>query len=218
MAASGGAALASADVPLPVPVLSAGPVTVPCQTEVAASASSVAFAPRPVQPAAATAVLDRHLVGTTFRDETGYVSVSTSQAAISIFTPRRPTRIHTFSAWLLALLPLPWAVGVYGLTGLAQVEDIWTMHATGMSVFIALSVICALRDGQVLRNGRHSETASTLWVLLTPLAYLLVRTAKVRLETGVRSSGPALLWLFAVAVAVVIVTGSSIPILALLPG
>lgn len=196
-----GDAASAARIPAPVPV----PVPAPVARQ---SAPSTAAA------TATTALLDRGAVTSAFRDETGFVRVATPTAPVSIFTPRRPTRVHTFSVWLLALLPLPWAAGVHALTRMMPADEVWTMRASAVGVFVVLSLVCAFRDGRVLRAGRHSETASPGWVLLTPLVFLVVRTVKVNLETGMRGSGPVLVWLTSMTGAVAIIGGGALSRLA----
>ncbi|MEY2849355.1 MAG: hypothetical protein RI885_2022, partial [Actinomycetota bacterium] len=154
--------------------------------------------------------LDREAVGAAFRDETGFVQVATASTPVSIFTPRRPTKVYTFAVWLLAILPLPGALGMRGLTGMVPADDLWTVRIAALGTLTVISLICAVRDTQVLRSARHSETASAGWMLLTPLAYLIARTGMVRLETGVRASAPLLVWLVCVTGAVVLLAGAAI--------
>ncbi len=144
-----------------------------------------------------------------FHDESGFVQVVAPSRPVSVFTPQRPSRVGTSALWLLAILPIVWAASEQ-----ASALILTDMHSAQLRIgvgvlFALLSVLCAFRDGQILRQSGHSETASAWWVLLTPVAYLFARSAAVRLETGVRASsgGPLLVWLLLVLPAVSWSTG-----------
>ena len=64
--------------------------------------------------------------------------------------------------------------------------------ATGF-VFLLWTAVLATQDRRSLLAAGHSETASPWWLLLSPLAYLIARTVKVRNTTG---SGAAPLWTY----------------------
>ena len=135
------------------------------------------------------------------------MEVGARPAPTSVFTPLTPTRVNTAAVWLIAVLPVLVVAGQHATTVLIVDQSISTVRIAAASAFLVLTVLCALRDQHLLRTGGHTDTASPAWVLLTPFAYLVARTVRVRRETGVRSSTPTLLWLGLMLPAVAITTG-----------
>ena len=160
----------------------------------AASVSGSTGAARPAQ------VID-------LRDESGYVDVSVARAPVSVFTPLWPTRVHTVAGWLIALLPLLLAAVEKASAILLVDVSPLIVRVAGAGSLVVLSGILAVVDRHMLRAGGHSDTASPWWVLLTPFAYLIARSVRVRQETSVRSTGPALIWLVSLLPAIAMIVG-----------
>lgn len=159
-------------------------------------------------------------------DESGFVEVRSDRLAVTVFTPLRPTRVHTAAVWLIAVLPVLVAAGQYSAAaysvaaystaqystagmaaGDAIPTDGYAVPAIAIAASLILAGLCAVRDRQVLRAAGHSDTASPRWVLLSPVAYLIARSIRVRQETGVRTTAPGFMWVLMTLPAVAVSVG-----------
>lgn len=111
-------------------------------------------------------------------------SVSTKKSA--------PKVSATASVWMIALMPLIQLAAILVLIFLLADFGRFVQAATGF-VFLLWTAVLATQDRRSLLAAGHSETASPWWLLLSPLAYLIARTVKVRNTTG---RGAAPLWTY----------------------
>jgi hypothetical protein len=97
---------------------------------------------------------------------------------------QKASRAHSLSAWLLAVLPILFFAGAIVLAFVAV--EYYTVIALAVvaATLLVTSFALAAHDSRVLTLDGHFETASPAWVFLTPVAYLIVRTASVARETG----------------------------------
>ncbi len=125
--------------------------------------------------------------------------------------PLRATRSFTLSAFLIGLLP---ALVLGAALGCAiAAPELFTSLAKGVLVtlLVIATVLLAVRDRNRLRSFGYMHTASWLWVLLSPLGYLVARTAAVKAETGKASIAPLVVAVsVAGAIAAVLVTQPAI--------
>ena len=98
----------------------------------------------------------------------------------------------TVSVWMIAVMPLIQLAAILALVFLLSDFGRFMQAATGF-VFLLWCAVLATRDRRTLVAAGHHETASPWWLLLSPLAYLIARTVKVRHTTG---SGSAPLWTY----------------------
>jgi hypothetical protein len=130
----------------------------------------------------------------------------------------RPTQWNTAGAWFLATSYL-WSfiLGIITAIVLVTVVGAQNLYTNGVLnnggivdallitlVIWLLLILAAARDRAALTKRGFLQTASPLWILvpvLTPLAYLIVRTVRVRRESG---HGQAPLVFFAVSYVAVI--------------
>jgi len=115
-----------------------------------------------------------------------------------------PDRVQTGEVWAIAVLPL--AMVAAGLALVSTIPEFYTsfMQVGLLFVFALITVILAVRDRRTLIAYGHTRTANPAWIVLTPLAYLLVRSSRARGSAG-RESAPLLVWLIVVA----IITGAA---------
>jgi len=103
-----------------------------------------------------------------------------------------PKASATAAVWMIALMPLIQLAAILVLIFLLADFGRFVQAATGF-VFLLWTAVLATRDRRSLLAAGHSDTASPWWLLLSPLAYLIARTVKVRHSTG---SGAAPLWTY----------------------
>ena len=115
-----------------------------------------------------------------------------------------PDRVQTGEVWAIAVLPL--AIVAAGIALVSTIPEFYTsfMQIGLLFVFALITVILAVRDRRTLVAYGHTRTANPGWIVLTPLAYLLVRSSRARGSAG-RESAPLLVWLIVVA----IITGAA---------
>ena len=110
------------------------------------------------------------------------------------------TRTYTAQVWMIVALPVAVLAAGWGLMTLAPGQYTAGPQLGLLALMLLGSLGLALRDRRELAFAHHSRTASPLWSLLTPLAYLVARALATRRETG-RGWAPALA-LVAVAAAI----------------
>jgi hypothetical protein len=119
-----------------------------------------------------------------------------------------PGNWNTVSSWFVAASPAFFAVAyILEFPILAAQSDLsFRSGAIAGASFIPflVAVIFATVDRHALKKRGYSLPASVWWMLLTPLAYLIVRTLKLRREVG-RGSGPLWVWIAAWAISSVII-------------
>lgn len=100
-----------------------------------------------------------------------------------------PSVVYTASAWVLAALPL--LAGAAGIGLVMFLSEFYSRFAQlGLvAVVVLVAFIAAVRDRRELADAGHHNAASPAWVLLTPLAYLTVRTVRTYKLTR-RGFGP----------------------------
>jgi len=103
-----------------------------------------------------------------------------------------PKMWATVSVWTIAVMPLVQLAAILALIFLLSDFGRFMQLATGF-VFLLWCAVLATRDRRTLVAAGHPDTASPWWLLLSPLAYLIARTIKVRHTTG---SGSAPLWTY----------------------
>lgn len=118
---------------------------------------------------------------------------------------RNVTRKSTASGWIIALMPL-----IFALLATAAVKgaenypryvpniEWWMLAAAVLGVLYIVTIILAIADRSKLDWAGHSRPASWAWTLLTAPVYLLVRTIAVKRETG-RFSALLLVWILLAA-------------------
>jgi hypothetical protein len=119
-----------------------------------------------------------------------------------------PATSCTAAVWTIALLPLAELAIVLLL--IFGVSNFGRFLQAGVGlVFFLCSAMLAAHDRRRLIVAGHTRTASAWWTVLSPLAYLVVRSVCVHRETG-RGSSP--LWAYVacsvlpVVVAIVLLT------------
>lgn len=120
-----------------------------------------------------------------------------------------PTIVYTGSAWVLAALPLL-AGGAAISLALFLAEFYSRFAQLGLvAVVVLVAFIAAAQDRKELSEAGHHNAASVAWVLLTPFAYLIVRTVRTYKLTR-RGFGPL--------IATIVATGIVAAAFVLLPG
>jgi hypothetical protein len=96
-----------------------------------------------------------------------------------------PARWGTFSVWLLVLSPLllPFGIAAALLAAGLSGSSLVALAAAGVIPLIAIA--WAYRDRLRLISWGYHHSAHWAWVLLTPLAYLIVRFVRTRREAGI---------------------------------
>jgi hypothetical protein len=119
-----------------------------------------------------------------------------------------PGNWNTVSSWFIALSPTFFAAAYIleflRVAGQPNLSLVFGAIAGSSFVPFVVAVIFATVDRHVLKKRGYPIPASVWWMLLTPLAYLIVRTVKLRREVG-RGSGPLWVWIAAWAVSSVII-------------
>ena len=152
----------------------------------AAGSSSWVTAMQPAQePSSGTSIPD---------DYEPFAFVQNTRFTAPPSAPPRRTPHLTISAFLLGLLPALLLIAAFGGVDAAP-EPYASLIRSVLVALLALtavlaSLLLALRDGSRLRSFGHAHTASSAWVLLSPLVYLVARTVAVRRETGRVSIAP----------------------------
>ena len=109
----------------------------------------------------------------------------------STTVPETPGRASTPQAWLLVALPVVVLAAAWGLVTLVPEQYTLPVRAGLLALLLAGGLGLALQDRRALVSAHHTPTASPLWALLTPLAYLLVRAATTPGHSG-RGWAPAI--------------------------
>jgi hypothetical protein len=125
-----------------------------------------------------------------------------------------PGKANTVSSWFIALSPVFYAVA-YILTlsnAAAQPGVSYSYGAIAGSIAFVAAIIFAAVDRHALKKRGYPAPASVWWVLLTPLAYLIVRTVKLRREVG-RGSGPLWVWIAAWALSSLLIGVATVQML-----
>jgi hypothetical protein len=119
-----------------------------------------------------------------------------------------PGSWNTVSSWFVALSPTFFAAAYIfeflRVAGQPNLSLVFSAIAASSFVPFVVAVIFATVDRHALKKRGYPLPASVWWMLLTPLAYLIVRTVKLRREVG-RGSGPLWVWIAAWAVSSVII-------------
>ena len=115
--------------------------------------------------------------------------ISPSPATLSL-----STRAYTTQVWLIVVLPVVVLGLAWALVILAPEQYTLSTQAGLVALMLLGSLGLALRDRRELAAAHHSRTASPLWALLTPLAYLVARALTTKQETG-RGWAPVLVLL-----------------------
>jgi hypothetical protein len=100
-----------------------------------------------------------------------------------------PAIVYTGSAWVLAMLPL--LAGGAAISLALFLSEFYSRFAqVGLVAVVVLAAfIAAVKDRKELSDAGHHNAASAAWVLLTPFAYLTVRTVRTYKLTR-RGFGP----------------------------
>ena len=105
--------------------------------------------------------------------------------------------VYTVAGWLLAFLPVFVGAAYYAVLTLLASSYTTFMQVGIAFIFVLLSLALASRDSQALKAAGHQRPAGPAWVLLSSLVYLIVRTVRVKSETG-RGGILLLVWLMLV--------------------
>jgi hypothetical protein len=127
-----------------------------------------------------------------------YSAPALSLAPATPDIPLNPTRWTTGSSWLLALTPVIYLVVYLGaLPTFARVDTLRGIVVTvGIAVFLptVFAVIFAGVDWSRLSKLGYRVRPNPWWVLITPAAYLLSRSRKLRRVIG-HGSAPLWTWI-----------------------
>jgi hypothetical protein len=127
-----------------------------------------------------------------------------------------PGNWNTVSSWFVALSPMFYAAAyIFEFPRAAgQPNSSYVFGALAGSAFVpfVVAVIFAAVDRHALKKRGYPLPASVWWMLLSPLAYLIVRTVKLRRGVG-RGSGPLWLWIAAWAVSSVVIGVATVQML-----
>ncbi len=224
-----------APVPVPAPAPAPVPTVAPAPVPTVAPAVVPAHAPIVTTPTftpAAPAVAPTQVL-----EEDKYVpfqnpwtSSGSTYGAYGSGQPFRPTQWNTGGVWMLAT-SIFWvllvegglvaaayaALGATALVGLTGFTSTGYFVAGGAGVVAwLLMVLAAARDNAALKRIGYSNPPSVLWIILiAPLVYLIIRTVRVKHESG-RGLAPLIFYLCSWAAFVVIGIASAIAIPALL--
>jgi hypothetical protein len=102
----------------------------------------------------------------------------------------KPDVRYTPAGWFVAFVPALAAATVSAVAVLLPLLATWFVFAAVAVSWLAIGFIFAAVDRRTLRLDNHVRTASPVWVLLTPLPYLLARSVRVTSETGTQAHGP----------------------------
>lgn len=116
-------------------------------------------------------------------------SAPTNASGSRSWAPIAPTRWNTGGAWALSATPLIGVVSGVGI-GFAVSFSVW-LALVIVVLPLAWTVAAATRDRSTLDEFGYGRVPSCWWLLLGPLAYLIVRTVQVRQQSG---HGSAPLW------------------------
>jgi hypothetical protein len=122
----------------------------------------------------------------------------------------RPDVVNTLAAWIIAALPALYAAVMVAIVFAVDVRAP-AIRIAVTAIFVLGMIALAVLDARGLRRAGYGSVASAAWVLLTPLAYLLLRARAVRSRTG-RGYGPAAVWGALVLLQLVLV--AAVPVLA----
>jgi hypothetical protein len=96
------------------------------------------------------------------------------------------------AVWMIASMPVIQFAAVLGLVFvLADFGPF--MQAAVAFIFFLWTAVLASRDKHHLLLSGHRKAATPWWLLLTPLAYLIARTACIRKQGG---HGSAPMWVY----------------------
>ncbi|MDQ1574767.1 MAG: hypothetical protein QOH44_2326 [Actinomycetota bacterium] len=127
-----------------------------------------------------------------------------------------PGNWNTVSSWFVALSPIFYAAAYIlefpRAAGQPNISYVFGVLAGSAFVPFVVAVIFATVDRHALKKRGYPLLASVWWMLLSPLAYLIVRTLKLRREVG-RGSGPLWLWIAAWAVSSVVIGVATVQML-----
>ena len=178
------------------------PITAPTPVVDTVSATS-AFPPVAIRTEAALPPIDPYRPKDK-REHDTYVPMASATTGLTF----APTRRYTTSVWWLATVPI-WSVlvGVALIVGLGQ---LFTTFLQLFSAVILMLIVIALvvRDRKQLLADNHSRPASALWVVLSPLAYLIARSVHIHRSRG-GGWGPTVLFLLSSVVPAAAVVGMS---------
>ena len=178
------------------------PVTAPTPVVNTASSTS-AFPPVAIRTEAALPPIDPYRPKDK-REHDTYVPMASATTGLTF----APTRRYTTSVWWLASVPI-WSnvIGVALIVGLGELFT--TFLQLFSSVILVLIVIAlAVRDRKQLLADNHSRPASALWILLSPLAYLIARSVHIHRSRG-GGWAPTVLFLVSCVVPAAAIVGLS---------
>ena len=115
----------------------------------------------------------------------------TSTAAPAAHDWLRPTHWSTAGVWAMSFTPWFSAAIAFVLGVLVAVGARWYVLLAAVLLFPLLWIAFAVRDRRRLLELGYDKRASWAWVLLSPLAYLIARGARVHRASG---RGWAPLW------------------------
>ena len=129
-----------------------------------------------------------------------------------------PAIVYTGSAWVLAALPL--LAGGAAISLVLFLSEFYSRFAQLglLAVVVLVAFIAAARDRKELVDAGHHNAASVAWVVLSPLAYLTVRTVRTYKLTR-RGFGPLIATIVATGIlaAALVVLPEWVPALLLNP-
>jgi len=133
------------------------------------------------------------------RDEVPYQPfgmVPTISRAAAASPP--PETVYTGSVWGIAVLPVVVVAAAYAVA--VGASEFYSAFAQGglAFIFVLVTVVLAARDRRELLDSGYRNAASPAWLLLTPLAYLLARSAHTAkaFSPGVL---PLIVWVLGIA-------------------
>lgn len=137
------------------------------------------FSPVPIRTDATLPPIDPYRPMNRRHDSQGFVSMG-----VKPLMQFHPTRAYTGSVWALATMPVWTTIVVLALViGLQGFYTTFLAAMTGILMFL-LTVMFGMHDQKVLKDSLHVSTASPWWILLSPLAYLIVRSIYVHRAVG----------------------------------
>jgi hypothetical protein len=134
----------------------------------------------------------------------------------------RPAQWNTASAWLLAFSPLVAVIAISALvavngatlyftgTASSNLTPIFAIVAIGFGVFL-LEILFAAMDRRKLQSFGYLQPASVWWVLLAPLAYLIVRGIAVSREVR-HGFGPLIAYIVTSVAIVLLIVGAAVAV------
>jgi hypothetical protein len=140
----------------------------------------------PLDQAAATAARD-----TATTSPHAYIPMSVN-TPVQFRQPEGPRSSSSVAVWMIASMPVIQFAAVLGLVFvLADFGPF--MQAAVAFIFFLWTAVLASRDKHHLLLSGHRKAATPWWLLLTPLAYLIARTACIRKQGG---HGSAPMWVY----------------------